>query len=236
MAFLLATSILVRLANASDAQHLVAAQAVLELHRRGEVLHLTLQVLIEFRNGATRPKSANGPGAAADHGRDPGCSDFKVQCAAAAAELVVRRGRHPMRNTLLAVVVLVTVTACRAEDAPKASGTLHGKKVLFPGKSVADGVKAAVGLLQSCHDHSLFQADELKKAERGDHVRLVFAKPVTARVMNEKIEFSELVFRLPMNTGVFWVRTGAKWRRYSKYEFQKEKPFTAWLRAARPAD
>jgi hypothetical protein len=45
--------------------------------------------------------------------------------------------------------------------------------------------------------------------------------------MNEKIEFSELVFRLPMNTGVFWVRTGDKWRRCSKYEFPKEEPFTA---------
>jgi predicted nucleic acid-binding protein len=62
MAFLVDTSILVRLANAADAQHIVAAQSVLELHRRGEVLHITPQVLIEFRNVATRPKTANGAG------------------------------------------------------------------------------------------------------------------------------------------------------------------------------
>jgi len=62
MAFLLDTSILVRLANVNDVQHPVAARAVLELHRRGEVLHITPQVLIEFRNVATRPKSANGAG------------------------------------------------------------------------------------------------------------------------------------------------------------------------------
>ncbi len=62
MAFLLDTSILVRLANASDVQHPVAVQAVLELHRRGELLHITPQVLIEFRNVATRPKAANGAG------------------------------------------------------------------------------------------------------------------------------------------------------------------------------
>jgi predicted nucleic acid-binding protein len=62
MAFLLDTSILVRLANANDAQHIVAARAVLELHRRNEGLHITPQVLIEFRNVATRPKSANGAG------------------------------------------------------------------------------------------------------------------------------------------------------------------------------
>lgn len=35
---------------------------MLELHRRGEVVHLTPQVLIEFRNVATRPLSINGLG------------------------------------------------------------------------------------------------------------------------------------------------------------------------------
>jgi predicted nucleic acid-binding protein len=62
MAVLIDTSILVRLANTADMQHAVAARAVLELHRRGEVLHITPQVLIEFRNVATRPKADNGAG------------------------------------------------------------------------------------------------------------------------------------------------------------------------------
>lgn len=62
MAHLLDTNILVRLANAADASHPVAVRAVLELHRRGEVLHLTPQVLVEFRSVATRPKAVNGLG------------------------------------------------------------------------------------------------------------------------------------------------------------------------------
>ena len=62
MAYLLDTTILGRLANASDTQHAVAARAVLELHRRGEVLHVTPQVMIEFRNVATRPVAVNGLG------------------------------------------------------------------------------------------------------------------------------------------------------------------------------
>jgi predicted nucleic acid-binding protein len=62
VAHLIDTTILARLANAADAQHVVAAQAVLELHRRGEVLHVTPQVLIEFRNVATRPVAVNGLG------------------------------------------------------------------------------------------------------------------------------------------------------------------------------
>src|SRR5690242_19006902 len=108
---------------------------------------------------------------------------------------------YPMRNVLVAAIVLLTPNACWAEDAPKASGTLAGTRVKFLKKSVAGGVKATVGLLESCHSESLYLADEFKKALQGDNVRLVFAKPVTAKVNNEQIEFSELVFRLPMNTG-----------------------------------
>jgi predicted nucleic acid-binding protein len=62
VAYLIDTTILARLANATDAQHAVAAGAVLELHRRGEVLNVTPQVLVEFRNVATRPVAANGLG------------------------------------------------------------------------------------------------------------------------------------------------------------------------------
>lgn len=62
MAVLLDTSVLGRLANVADAEHGTAARAVLELHRRGEVLHITPQVLVEFRNVATRPTAVNGLG------------------------------------------------------------------------------------------------------------------------------------------------------------------------------
>ena len=65
MAHLLDTSVLARLANTADPFHAVATQAVLELHRGGEVLHLTAQNLVEFRNLATRPKAVNGLGLSA---------------------------------------------------------------------------------------------------------------------------------------------------------------------------
>jgi len=54
--------VLIRLANAADSSHAVAARAVVELHRRGEVLHLTPQNLVEFRAVATRPTGVNGLG------------------------------------------------------------------------------------------------------------------------------------------------------------------------------
>jgi len=62
MAVLVDTSVLGRLANRSDSAHAVAQAAVAELHRRGEVLNVTAQNLIEFRNFATRPVAANGLG------------------------------------------------------------------------------------------------------------------------------------------------------------------------------
>ncbi len=65
MAYLVDTSVLARLANTADPFHAVAAWAVFELHRTGEVLHLTAQNLVEFRNLATRPKAVNGLGLSA---------------------------------------------------------------------------------------------------------------------------------------------------------------------------
>ncbi len=44
MAYLVDTTILARLANAAVVKHAVAARAVIELHRRGEVLNVTSQV------------------------------------------------------------------------------------------------------------------------------------------------------------------------------------------------
>ena len=62
MAYLIDTTILGRLANVNDAQHFAAARSVVELHRRGEELNITPQVMIEFRNVATRPVAVNGLG------------------------------------------------------------------------------------------------------------------------------------------------------------------------------
>ncbi len=62
MAYLVDTSILVRLANRADPSCAIADGAIVELHRRGELLHLTPQNLIEFRNVATRPAAVNGLG------------------------------------------------------------------------------------------------------------------------------------------------------------------------------
>ena len=62
MAVLLDTNVLGRLANAADRDYPVADRAVLELHRRGELVHITAQNLVEFRNFATRPVAVNGLG------------------------------------------------------------------------------------------------------------------------------------------------------------------------------
>ena len=62
MAVLVDTSLLGRLANRADVLHSVAKAAIAELHRRGEVLNITPQNLIEFRNFATRPAGVNGLG------------------------------------------------------------------------------------------------------------------------------------------------------------------------------
>ena len=93
-----------------------------------------------------------------------------------------------------------------------------------------------MALLESCHSEAWPGPNpptgkDVKKVLLKDHVRLVFAKPITARVVNENVEFSELVF----GAGAFWLRSGDKVRRYTKYEYEKYKPFEEWDRQAPPA-
>ena len=68
MAFLADTSLLGRLANLTDPQFPVANNAIMELHRRGEVIYITAQNLVEFHNMATRPTAVNGLGLTAAAG------------------------------------------------------------------------------------------------------------------------------------------------------------------------
>jgi predicted nucleic acid-binding protein len=65
MAYLIDTSVLARLANVADISYTAAVRAVMELHGRGEVLHITPQNLVEFRSVATRPTAVNGLGLSA---------------------------------------------------------------------------------------------------------------------------------------------------------------------------
>lgn len=59
MAVLLDTSILGRIADKGDPDRRAAQEAILKLHGRGEILLVTAQNLIEFRNFATRPTKVN---------------------------------------------------------------------------------------------------------------------------------------------------------------------------------
>jgi hypothetical protein len=94
-----------------------------------------------------------------------------------------------------------------------------------------------LALLESCHSAAWPgpdppTGDDVENVLQGDHVRLVFAKPATAKVMNERVEFSELVF----GAGAFWLRSGDNARRYTKYEPEKWRAFQEWWRQSAPAE
>ena len=61
MSYLLDTSILGRLANSVDPDFAVASDAVVDLHRQREIVHITPQNLIEFWNVATRGRRQTSP-------------------------------------------------------------------------------------------------------------------------------------------------------------------------------
>jgi predicted nucleic acid-binding protein len=62
MAYLVDTNILLRWVSPADPQHSLAVSSVKALQRRGEIVHITPQNLIEFWNVATRPVARNGLG------------------------------------------------------------------------------------------------------------------------------------------------------------------------------
>jgi|SRR5437588_10828714 len=62
MPYLADTNILLRWVTPADPQHSQAVNSVKELQRRGEIVHITPQNLIEFWGVATRPAAANGLG------------------------------------------------------------------------------------------------------------------------------------------------------------------------------
>ena len=142
-----------------------------------------------------------------------------------------------MRFLSIPALLFVATVCCAADEGITASGRLDRKKVNFPAQSVAEGARATLRLLESCHSLSDgHPAAELKKAQAGDHIRLVFANPVMVRVLGEKLEVRELVLTQPLNTGVFWLWAGDRVVRCSKFEFQKEKDFVAWRNQARAAE
>jgi predicted nucleic acid-binding protein len=62
MSYLADTNILLRWVSPADTQHSLAVSSVKALQRRGEIIHITPQNLIEFWNVATRPAAVNGLG------------------------------------------------------------------------------------------------------------------------------------------------------------------------------
>ncbi len=121
-----------------------------------------------------------------------------------------------------------------AKSKTKASGRRDGKSVQFAEKGVAAGAKATLAILESCHslDAETGTVEDWKQAIEGDHVRFGFATPIAVSVLNDKFAITELVFTQPLNTGVFWLRSGNKVIRCSKFEYPKEKAFVEWRNTA----
>ena len=145
------------------------------------------------------------------------------------------------------VVALFVATACAGAtpdpwlprfDLRKATRMIEGTKMTFPAKSIPEGVKALTGVLESCSTMddraNQYTADDLKKAQKGDHVRFVFSKPLKVEIMSyrKKLEVSEAVYA----DGRFLLFCGKDVVYCSKYNHEKMTRFREWYRQTLPAD
>jgi hypothetical protein len=141
-----------------------------------------------------------------------------------------------MQYIAVVATVLVANACVRADEHAEATRVIDGTKTAFPAKLTPEGVKALTGALQSCHDMSdgtvRYKPDDVKKAQQGDHIRFVFAKPLPVEVLSKKLEVSEVVFA----EGVFWLISGKEVVRCTKYEYHKMSLFREWFRQSLPAN
>lgn len=66
---LIDTNVVLRLVDDSSSEHEVATLAIERLLRRGDICHISAQVLIEFWSVATRPVAVNGLGWSPDRAK-----------------------------------------------------------------------------------------------------------------------------------------------------------------------
>jgi hypothetical protein len=147
-----------------------------------------------------------------------------------------------MRYLATAAALLVAITAVCAEDLPKATRVIDGRKTTFPAKTIRNGEKALTEVLEACHTigdrrfengkEIKYTADDVKQAQKGDHVRFVFPKPIDVTVLGNEMEVSEAVFA----NGAFWLVYGKDVARCSKYEYEKMKRFEDWYRQPLPGE
>jgi len=147
-----------------------------------------------------------------------------------------------MRFVAIAAAILVATASVCADEPPAATRVIDGTKSTYPAKSVRDGVRALTDVLETCHylAESRFEngkeikytADDVKKAQKGDHVRFVFSKPLLVDVLNKELDASEVVFA----NGAFWVVSKKDVLRCSKYEYELMKRFEDWYRQVLPPD
>jgi hypothetical protein len=139
-----------------------------------------------------------------------------------------------MKSSLVFLLLLLPAALCAAE--PKATRFLEGDKTTFPAKSMDEGVRVLIAALKSCHDMSdgtvMYSAEDLKKAQSGEHVRFEFPEPREVTILGEELIVSEVVFA----KGVFWIVNGTDVVRCTKYTFDKFEPFRKWYQQTLPVD
>lgn len=126
---------------------------------------------------------------------------------------------------LLAGIISVTGQGAQGEkDAakPKVTGNI-ATRVEFKDAAGEKVAEAAVALLASCRhkDGELVDWDDLLLATTNKcFLRIRLPKPRSTTVNDDKLEVSELLVLLPLNTGSIYIRSGDKARRFAKYDHQ----------------
>ena len=141
-----------------------------------------------------------------------------------------------MRYTLAVAILSVTTICLGADEPPMATRVIEGPKTTFPAKSIPEWVKVLACVLEPCLYMSdgipKYTVDDVKKAQKGDHVQFVFPKPLKVEILSKKLEVSEAVYA----DGAFWLACDKEVVRCAKYTHDKWCPFLEWYQQTLPAN
>jgi hypothetical protein len=122
---------------------------------------------------------------------------------------------------------------------------LIATRVKFKEEAKRKVAEAGLAMLTSCSYSHHPNEGELPQWEdifldtyyKKCHIHIRFDKPRTIKTAaSEKVEVSEMVIVLPLNSGVIWVRSGDKAKRFAKYSVEATLRIQELLKKAEPAE
>src|SRR5262245_24685928 len=185
------------------------------------------------------------------------CPQFPTLVRPRPPSFVFNEGGHGMRHLLLlAILTFATTTAAAEPPAATVTGRKDGKEVSYTYGQDTIGMGLAVAVFGSARLEFAATRERWEAAQRRDHIRVQFARPVTMGTQlvdpeGKRYAADEILVRtrpedVPAaardpkagwgSSDVLLIRCGDKFYSFSKFEGALLRPLVEWFGPSPPAN